>query len=139
MSALTSAAAEVTAVDETEAKRLAAVVVNKDDITFIVSELEIAKELAEKVLRECGGSLEDAIAELVHFYDEHGRKYDAEGNIVTRHIYEIPSPFYSTEWQENEEPKDKEEPKKEAVQAVAAEAPKEAPTPKSKGKSKKGK
>ena len=55
MSALQSAAEQVTAIDDAEQKRLAAVKVNKEDIDFIVSELEVARDLAERVLRQRGG------------------------------------------------------------------------------------
>ena len=60
-----------------------------------------------------GGELEAAMSELVHLYDSHGRQYDADGKLLSQHIFECPSPFYSSEWATAEEPKDKEEPKKE--------------------------
>ena len=139
MSALQSAAEQVTAIDDAEQKRLAAVKVNKEDIDFIVSELEVARDLAERVLRQRGGELEAAMSELVHLYDSHGRQYDADGKLLSQHIFECPSPFYSSEWATAEEPKDKEEPKKEGEGAVAT-AKKDAPAPSGKkggGKSKK--
>ena len=127
MSALQSAAEQVTAIDDAEQKRLAAVKVNKEDIDFIVSELEVARDLAERVLRQRGGELDAAMSELVHSYDSHGRQYDADGKLLSQHIFECPSPFYSSEWATAEEPKDKEEPKKEGDGAVAATAKKDAP------------
>ena len=45
--------------------------------------------------------------------------------LLSQHIFECPSPFYSSDWQTAEEPKDKEEPKKEGADAVAVK--KEAP------------
>ena len=66
--------------------------------------------------------------------------FDADGKLLSQHIFECPSPFYSSEWATAEEPKDKEEPKKEGDGAVAATAKKDAPPASGKkggGKSKK--
>ena len=68
---------------------------------------------AQPARRQRGGELDVAMSELVHSYDSHGRQYDADGKLLSQHIFECPSPFYSSEWATAEEPKDKEEPKKE--------------------------
>jgi NACalpha-BTF3-like transcription factor len=46
-------------------KELAAVVISKDDVELIVSEMELDKKVAERKLREAGGDVVQALRTLV--------------------------------------------------------------------------